>query len=259
MASTLIATSALPAAAATTQRASGTDGCESRALPLIPSYLKQQGLPNDTDVYAACSNGVAAVWVADEKGNPIEPLTDEAQDENHDDRAQARDVTDNTCVILDEYSVECNWGTTYKKMDGETGTVLWTRSLSSYALMNLQAVSHSVKLRYTHDQGIGHDSMGNVILQRQQGWLPPTYENDTDFYFPGGTQSTGTIWVNRADLSAGKYSMIFNLETVFDQAENVHIPILGDPTSPRFQCYSDSPEDFWKNCEYPNGEEAPVF
>lgn len=62
--------------------------------------------------------------------------------------------------------------------------------------------------------------------------------------------------MSRTTTDEGKYSIIFNLNLRRGPLGGIGIPIIGDPTSPRFQCYATSTGN---NCEYPNGQEAGVF
>ncbi len=62
--------------------------------------------------------------------------------------------------------------------------------------------------------------------------------------------------MSRTTTDEGKYSIIFNLTYVEDHSKGIGIPIIGDPTSPRFQCDATSTGN---NCEYPDGQESGVF
>ncbi|PSL37557.1 hypothetical protein CLV49_1164 [Labedella gwakjiensis] len=242
---------ATPTPAASAQAASDA-GCLDGSAQLRDDYRQANGLDDQSTVYVACTEGTPTVWAPDSAGQPVGPHSVEPADGSGD--AAARDVEGFACTITDVWEVECQWGTTYRKYTGDT--LVWERHISAYALMNLQQTSHKVYMRFTNDSGVSMDTSGNVILQRQQGITPPTFENSTDFDFGPGTQTSGTEWVDRTTTDEGKYSVIFNLEWVYDNAENMAIPIVGDPTSPRFQCYASSAQT---NCEYPNGQEAGVF
>jgi hypothetical protein len=241
----------------TTTASAADAGCLDGTTALRADYRAANGLDGQSAVYVACTEGTPTVWAPDAEGNAIAPQSIPVEDESDAQSpgdAAARDVEGFACTITDVWEVECQWGTTYRKYTGDT--LVWERHISAYALMNLQQTSHKVYMRFTNDDGISMDTSGNVILQRQQGITLPTFENSTDFDFGPGTQTSGTEWVDRTTTDEGKYSVIFNLEWVYDNAENMAIPIVGDPTSPRFQCYASSAQT---NCEYPNGQEAGVF
>lgn len=244
------------AAQAATPTAAADAGCLDDTATLRAEYLQANGLDDQATIYVACTEGTPTVWAPDAVGNPIAPQSAEQSDSGtpSPDDGAARAVDGFACTITDVWEVECQWGTTYQKYTGTT--LVWERSISSYALMNLQQRSQQVYMRFTNDEGISMDTSGTVILQRQQGFTPSTFENSTAFDFGPGTQNSGTEFVDRVETDEGKYSVIFNLEYVYDSAEGVSIPIVGDPTSPRFQCYAATATT---NCEFPNGQEAGVL
>lgn len=228
--------------------------CLARGEAAIGSYLAENGLANDAEVYVACKGDTATVWSPEVGGDPLAVAPPEEQAaKNGGVGTQA--ISGFSCNIYSSYGVECSWTLPYQKYSGST--LIWTRTLASYATLDLQVNSHKVYQRYTHNQGINFDIEGNIILQRQNGILPPSFENSEDFdFWSGGTQESGTEWVDRTNGSAGKYSVIFNPMYITDHNAGVTIPLVGDPTSPRFQCAAAST---WNNCEYPGGNEAPIF
>lgn len=228
--------------------------CLGDSTSLRMQYREANNLADESALYVACTEGTPTVWAPDASGQPIAPLSPAPEKAAPSGDASVQSVEGFACTITDVWEVECQWGTTYQKYTGDT--LVWERHISAYALMNLQQTSHKVDMRYTNDDGVSMDTSGNVILQRQQGITLPTFENSTEFDFGSSTQTTGTVWVDRTTTDEGKYSVIFNLEWVYDSAENMAIPIIGDPTSPRFQCYASSAQT---NCEYPGGNEAGVF
>ena len=236
--------------------------CLARGQAMIEQYRTDAGLAADSTVYVACTNDVPTVWSVDAAGTELAPTSDFSTVEPVTTNGEVslaapvepQAVEGFSCAIGGVYVVECEWGTTYQKYSGST--LVWERHISAYARLNLQITAHGVFQRYTNDSGVSMDVEGQLILQRQQGITPPTFENSTDFYYDGGTQPSGTDYVSRTTTDEGKYSIIFNLTYVEDHSEGIGIPIIGDPTSPRFQCYAASTGN---NCEYPNGQEAGVF
>ena len=231
--------------------------CSENSATMRQEYLAAHDLPPDSTLYAACTNGTPTVWALDDSGEPLPLSTSEQGSASQPQEGVApQDIEEFSCLIADVWEVTCTWGTTYQKYSGET--LVWERHISASGRLDLQQKSHKVTLRFTNDSGVQMSTRGRVILQRQQGVLPSTFENDAAFDFNSApfTQAGGTVWVDRLTTDIGKYSVIFNLEFVHDHQENVDIPIIGDPTSPRFQCFEESAE---KNCEYPDGQEAGVF
>lgn len=233
--------------------------CMRQAAASVTEYASTHDGISDA-IYYTCTAGVGAAWTPDERGKPESPLVvGEARDESRSSAASdGPDISDFECTIAGVWEVQCDWRTYYQKWteSGGVPTLVWERSVSSRAILHLQQLSHLSKLRYTHDQGYEFDAMGDTILQRQQGLLAPTFENSSAFYADGGTQASTDSWVVRTTSDTGKYSIIWNMTSLYDVSEGVYIPIFGDPTSPRFQCYATSSAS---NCEYPGGEEAGVF
>lgn len=165
-----------------------------------------------------------------------------------------------SCTIRAIYEVGCQWKIKYTKWNGSTP--VWTRGITVDATLYLQVNSHELHLRFNHDQGIPFYTQGDATTMNMQGLALPTVDSAVSYFVYGqlGNVST-TKWTDRVNLNAAKFSMYFTTDEITDDAENVVIPISGVVMTPRFQCPAvtfNNPDDF-EQCEYPDGEEAPVF
>ena len=270
----LVATAALTSLLLPGQAALADDGVGEALVPVVANadsdcvgagdeLAEQLDVPSDAEVFYGCVDGVVTVNAFDEAYAPvIDPASDRyaepfAEDAGTPpgDLAQAKVGGGGAdCDIVTKYKSECYFPITYVYV--KSGKVQWKRTIDVYTKTQLQQASHEVFLRYTNKHSKSMKVRGNIILQRQQGALPPTFESSTDFSFGTATQVQGTKYVTRTTTDTGKYSIIFNAMYVKESSVPVEIAILGDPTGPRFQCYAKSQK---KNCEWPNGKEVGVF
>ncbi|PQZ55346.1 hypothetical protein CQ040_09940 [Microbacterium sp. MYb54] len=165
-----------------------------------------------------------------------------------------------SCTIYGSYEVGCQWKIKYTKWQGTTP--VWTRSITETATLFLQTNSHELKLKFNHDQGIPFFLTGNADVMNMQGWAPPTVDDPYHYSVYASLGSTSfSNWTGRSNSGAAKFAMYFTTDSITDEAEQATIPITGIVMTPRFQCAAVPVNDPTTDvqCEYPNGEEAPVF
>jgi hypothetical protein len=251
----------LAASPAQAAESAPTDACLDRGA----AYVQEQSLQGD--VYVACTGDTATVSIVNADGEAKVVATEATEVDGekqtlNGEPVQAQTFDDGgagvtSCDIEGEYYVVCEWQIRYSKVNG--GVPVWTRTISAMGELFLQSLSHEVKVKFNHDQGKEFEIDGRIIHQNMQGWAPPTLDASFDIYAASwlGTASASG-WINRFNTDAAKFSVIFNVDFVYDVAEGRSIPIFGDPTSPRFQCpkYVNGVND---QCEYPDGQEAGVF
>jgi hypothetical protein len=229
----------------------------SNAIDALKTEASEKNFRTDQGVDFVCGLGSATIKTFDEKGNAAEMSAnlDSAR------RGPDTELPIGDCTIydapvhsiIDVYTVNTTFCLIYGQDYVGASPNDWAKVLSMDFTLNLQQNLHLWTLIVNGDLFSNADLSGFVTLQRQFGVGLPQEVVSTSWAAPNGyTRAYGDLEYE-VPSTGGTYAVRVHQMHVNDFDHAFSMDFEKDVALPRFYC---PPAD---QCNYPNGQEAPVF